>query len=141
MRTHWSVLPDDAQATQPLGARRHMRGHTREHFIQHEGERVLVTARVDVSLGAELLGTHVQQRTDGDARRSRERARGTLQSSCHAEVREKRTVVGEQDVLRLHVSVNDSCTMCMLQGTCHLRRDRERFVHRQLMLALQSFAE
>src|SRR3954454_20261388 len=81
---------------------------TRQHLVQHTGQTVLVTARVEARLRHRLLRAHV--RRGGQ----REAGLGEPAPSClghcerDAEIRDQRMAPGEQDVLWLDVATDDA---------------------------------
>jgi len=80
-----------------------------------------------------LLGRHVERRTDGHAF---EAAFRTTEGARQAEVAELReAVLGQPDVLRLHVAVNDAVAVRVLESLEHLIGDAEHGLDRQTVLA------
>ena len=77
-----------------------------KHFVRHDRKRVAVGRGADLA-ARDLLGRHVCGSAGGDAGQRLDRRR--LHQLGEAEIREDRVVVGaEQDVRRLHVSVDDA---------------------------------
>jgi hypothetical protein len=62
--------------------------------------------------------------------------------SCDSEIREQRLLLlGDENVIRLHVAVHVTCTVRVLQSAGHLARDAQRIGQRELRLAGQPRAE
>ena len=105
------------------------------HFVQDQSEREEVRSRVHL-FAAQLLGRHVGQRADRDARVGQEGS-GLGSRRCRvvwrnarvcfgdAEVENLRSARGQQDVGGLDVAVDDAGGMSRLEGVGEGRADLE----------------
>src|SRR6185295_2042262 len=110
---------------------------SREHLVEDAAEAVDVAASVDVGIRHPLLWTHVRRRTQRYTRRCQ-----LLRSECaggarNPEIGEESLPVLDKDVLRLDVAVDDSVAMRMIERACDLAGDAQRFVERELSLAIE----
>ena len=133
-------------SVQPAGddrlSRRSREGRfSHQHFIDDTAERVDVGARGDVAVAQRLLGAHVGRRADGDAGGGEPFAGRGIERAGDSEIGHHRFAVGEQDVLRFDVAVDQPVGMGVLECAGHLRRDANRLTHRQLLVALEPGAE
>jgi hypothetical protein len=94
-----------------------------QHLVQHRAEGVDVGSRVH-RLAARLLGAHVGGCADRHARLGEPLA-GLVarERAADAEVGDQRVAVGEQDVLRLHIAVDDAVAVGEIEPVGHLARD------------------
>ena len=104
-----------------------------QQLVQHAAEGVDVAPAVDAALPAGLLRAHVGRRADRHAGPGQ----GLLAAgrAGDPEVGHQRLAVGEQDVLRLDVPVDDVVAMGVVQRQGRLPDDADRLVHRELDLA------
>ena len=114
----------------------------RDHLVQHEAERVEVRARRDRA-AQELLGGRVAERADEALPR---RARRCLVLEARdAEVEQLRqrlaVVVVEEDVVGLHVAVDDAVLVRARERIEQIGRDVHRVREREGLLALEQHAE
>ena len=79
-----------------------------EHLVQHAAEAVEVAPPVDRRVAAGLLGAHVGRRADGEAGLGEPLAAGRASARAIPKSATMRVAVGEQDVLRLDVAVDDA---------------------------------
>ena len=101
-----------------------------EHFVKDHAERIDVRAVVHGLRLVELLGGHVARRAERHAG-YRERVVGLLaaQEFREAEVGDLHTAAFiNEDVLRLHVAVDDALLVRELQRVANLRHDGERLL-------------
>jgi hypothetical protein len=63
------------------------------------------------------------------------------QGARDAEVREDGPAIGEQDVLRFHIPMNDVCRMGVCQGTRDVARNLNRIVDGELPLYAEAIAK
>ena len=114
-----------------------------EHLEDDTGERVDVGGRAD-RLPARLLGTHVRRRPQ-DAAGCRQKLRAVQRRGaarvCDAEVGDQRDAVGEEDVLRLDVAVDETVLMRVAQRARDLAGEPQRFIQRQLPFACEAGAQ
>ncbi|HEX6059831.1 MAG TPA: hypothetical protein VFZ11_12550 [Gemmatimonadaceae bacterium] len=140
----------DAQRTRPvheplrehgLGRRADERGDPREHLVEHAAEREEVAASVVVALPHRLLGAHVGDGSAHDALRRRDLVERPLDRTRDPEVREACPCLAEEDVLRLHIAVDDAVPVRVVERPGERARDRDRVGHRELPLAQQALAK
>ena len=110
---------------------------TDEHLVEDTAERVDVGARVELG-AASLFRAHVGRRPHADARLCQ---RAGADRARDAEVGDEGMPVGEQNVLRLDVPVNDSAAVGVVERGGNLPRDPDGFVHGDLALAIQPVAQ
>jgi hypothetical protein len=110
------------------------RGHTTEHLVQHTPEAVQVATAVDVLGTYDLLGTHVLGRPDGDASLSEARTPGRADGSRDPEIGDHGVTIGQQDVGRLDITVDNVLTVRVAQGTADFPYDVQGFAQRQRAL-------
>ena len=103
-----------------------------EHLVQHTAEGVDVGPRIDVTFAERLLGAHVGDRSNRHSRlRHRVRRSGARAGARDAEVGEQRmSTAGNENVLRLHIAMNDALLVGGLQGVGDLARDLEGLFYR-----------
>ena len=128
-------------AHQGLGGGAGERGLSREHLVQHAGERVEIAPAVEVLLAGGLLRAHIGRRPDRHPRPGERLAAGGTHRLGDPEVRHHRVAALEQDVLRLDVAVDDAPAVRVAQRVGHLAGDPKRVVHRELLFAGQPVAE
>ncbi len=120
---------------------------SRQHFVQHATERVLVGPAVHVIPPRGLLRSHVQRSThDHPVSRfstpgipfadNRVRPAG-LRDPRNAKVRDQREPVREQNIFGLHVTMDDPLGMGVLKGAGNLVDQPEGLLQRQVLLAHQ----
>ena len=79
---------------------------TRQQLVEHAGQAVLVCPRVHLAVASGLLGTHVGGGPHAEAGLGQPVAGRDARGARDAEVRDQRVALGEQDVLRLHVAMD-----------------------------------
>ena len=110
-----------------------------EAFVEDAAEGVLVGTAVD-RLALDMLGGHVVDRADELARGGQPGDGARLLGE--AEVGQVDVILlGEQDVGRLDVAVDEPAAMSHVEGTCHLRQDRERQARLEGSVALEPLAQ
>ena len=118
------------------------RAHAREHLVDDARQRVDVAAPVDVGVAVGLLGAHVQRSTAHDAGVRLRVVDGGLEGARDAKVGEHRLPRAvEQDVLRLHVAVDQTARVRVRQRVRERARDRHDRVERELRLALHPVSQ
>ena len=112
-----------------------------EHLVHHARQAVDVALGRDVLAAHRLLGAHVRRRADGHARACQPLPSSHAHRARDAEIGHERATVGEQDVLRLDVAMDDALRVRVRQRLGDLLRQVERFVDRQLLLAIELVAQ
>jgi hypothetical protein len=112
----------------------------RQHLVQHASQAVEVAAEVDRLGPAGLLGAHVGGGADRDAGPGHPLAPGLAHRPGDAEIGQERMVLGQEDVLRLDVAMDQSLPMRVLEGVRHLTREADRLGQPELLLAREPFA-
>ena len=109
-----------------------------EQLVQHAGETVLIAATVEVAIRCRLLGTHVGRGAETHAGAGeRLRCAQIGARARNAEVGEQRYAVLQQDVLRLHVTMDDPVPVRILQSIRDRSGDAHGVGNRELRLALE----
>ena len=112
-----------------------------EHLVEHTRERVDIGSGVDV-LATDLFGTHVLRRTEDRAHAGGQlsgRARVRVdQRPRNPEIGDQREAIGEQDVLRFDVTMNDTVLVRVRQRACDLARETHRVLEGELSLAFEA---
>ena len=101
-----------------------------EHLVRHRRERIDVRARVDHPVARRLLGAHVLRGAEAEARLRHPRAAGVAYCERNAKVRNDRLPRLQQDILRLHIAVNHTMLVRVVQRASHRGRDAHGFIHR-----------
>lgn len=113
---------------------------TGQHLEENAAERIDVGAAVELVIAGGALGAHVSrcpQRRSGYSqriRRSRNRARNT-------EISNERVAMVEQDILGLHIAVDDPAAVRVGQCVADLAGDAQRVVDRKLFLSFKAASE
>ena len=143
-----SVCGDGARRFYLMLAQHALRGrplerwHTRHHLVHNASQRVHVDPAVQVAIARRLLGAHVMQRADRNARLGQRRPRsGRRNRARHAEVRDHGVTLIEEDVLRLHVPMDDVVPVRVFERVPYFPRDAHDFVQRELLLAIDAGAQ
>ena len=79
---------------------------TRQQLVEDAGQAVLVGPGIDLAVASGLLGTHVGGGPHAQAGLGQPVAGRDARGARDAEVRDQRMALGEQDVLRLHVAMD-----------------------------------
>jgi hypothetical protein len=111
-----------------------------QHLVQHAPQRVDVGSRVHRWIAGRLFGTHVRRGSQRETRGG-EPSVVVRHQLGDAEVGQQRVAAAEQNVLRLHVPVDDALAPGPDEGVGDLTSDRHRLVHRELVLAREPGAE
>src|SRR6185312_4813521 len=119
-RTRWCGALSHHFRDYRLHARTGERRVAAEHFVCHGADGVDVGARIDVLLTHGLLGRHVLRSAERQSGLCHANATSLLHCECDTEVSYECTAVVKQHVLRLHVAVNHTMTMCVIERACHL---------------------
>ncbi len=120
------VLADDRDAVVPDEGR-----SPGQHLVEHHTQRVEVGARCDVP-SHRLLGRHVGGGADDGALLGEPRA---IQRERQTEIAQhRRTVLGEPDIPRLEIAVDDRPCVRVLEGDADLLGDAQGFLDGQAML-------
>ncbi len=129
------VLHQDAR-----NRRRVERELPHEHLIGHHTEAVDVRAAVHLAVAGGLLGAHIMRRPDRDARTGQRRPPGRgRERLCDSEVRHHHATPAplEQDVVGLHVAMDDPECVRGPEGIRRLLHDATGFVGGQSPTPLQ----
>ena len=130
---------------QPRHDRLHARPRERrladQHLVRHRTERIHVAARIDGALAHRLLGTHVLRRAEREPGLRHPLAAGALHGERDAEVGHERVAALQQDVLRLDVAMDHAEAVRVAERIGDFARDADRFVDRQLAVALEARAQ
>ncbi len=87
---------------------------SREKLVEHAGKAVLVGPGIDgFTLG--LLGTHVEGSPHAQSRTGQTSVGGGVRGPRDTEVRHQGVALGEQDVLGLHVAMNQVATVGVVE--------------------------
>ena len=111
-----------------------------QHLVGNDPEAVEVRAAVDLPVARGLLGTHVVRRPDGHAGRGERRSsRRGGEGLGDPEVGDDDPAAAalQQDVVRLHVPVDDSERVRGAEGVGRFHHDAARFLGRKAPAALQ----
>ncbi len=106
----------------------------RDHLVDHAAERVDVSSPVDVGGSAGLLGTHVLRRADRQAGPG-DRLLVASHRPGDPEVGHHGVPIGDQDVGRLDVAVDEASLVGIGQRLGHLAPEAKGLAHRELLLA------
>ena len=87
----------------------------RQHFVEHAAECVDIRASIHCR-AAGLLRGHIGRGTYGHPRLGELRPSSVLEPLGHAEVRDQRVAVGEEDVLRLQIAVHHALAVRVVEG-------------------------
>ena len=121
------------------------RGLPRQHLVHDAREAVDVALVAEARLPARLFRAHVFRGSDGDTRVrhdiGRRRHSGDGAGARDAEVREHRVPVGEQDVLRLHVAMDETVAVGVVEPRPDFLRDAQGVLDREPRLPLQSLPQ
>ena len=111
-----------------------------DHLIEHATETVDVAATVH-GLAHGLLGAHVRGRTDRHPALRERVEDGLAHGLPDPEVGHERVPVLQHDVLRLHVAVDDTVAVRVIEGTGHVGGDPHGLLHRELPLDHEPVAQ
>ncbi len=112
-----------------------------EHLVRHGPQRVDVGAGIDRAVTRGLLRAHVLRRTERETGLRHALAAGLAHGEGDAEVRHERLAVGEQDVLRLEIAVDDATAMRVVERLRDGDGESHGLLHGQLLLALEAGAQ
>jgi len=112
-----------------------------QHFVDHAREAVEVAPASQVLLAARLLRAHVFRRPQRQPALGHHFHPDRGERARDAEVGEHRVEVREQDVLGLHVAMDESLAMRVVECHAHVTRDPDRLREWHPPLALQSLAQ
>jgi hypothetical protein len=115
-----------------------------KHLVQHAAQTVDIAATVQRSLTYELFRAHVDRCADRQAGIGQRFAAPTFGSGnrfSDAEVGDEGVGLGQQDVSRLDVAVDDTLAMGMVQRISHLSCDLHRVNGRKFSFSGQPVAE
>src|SRR6266571_4962772 len=113
----------------------------REHLVHDAGETVDVALVPEVLLAARLLRAHVLRGPHRDAGVCHDFRPGGAAGAGDTEVREQSVPVREQDVLRLHVPMDEPVAVGVVEPGAQLLGDAQRLVHRERFLAVEAVAQ
>ena len=112
-----------------------------EHLEERARERVDITARRDLLLGRRLFGGHVVRRAQRQAGFRHASAGGGTYRQCDAEVGDHRAPIGEEDILRLDVTMHDTTRMRIAQGIRDVARNLHGFIDTELCFTIELRAQ
>jgi len=112
----------------------------RQHLVEHRTERVHVGPRVELAIAGRLLRAHV------GGRPHRESSLGQLlliyqEGTGNTEIGHQCLPIGEQNVLRLDVAMNDAVAVSIVEGERGFAGDAQSLIHGELPLSLESLPE
>jgi hypothetical protein len=138
-RTQVGRRPGETLGEDRLLARAGERRLAGQHLVEHAAQGVDVRARIDGALADRLLGAHVVRRAQREAGLGQPVVTRFVRRERpgDAEVGDQRMAAGQEDVLRLDVSVDHPMLVGVVQPVGHLTRDADGIGHRQLALARQ----
>src|SRR4051812_21602628 len=87
-----------------------------QHLVRQRSKRKNIRPRRQLALGHRLLGTHVVWSAECHARVRHSVVAGFAGRQCNSEISYERASVVKQNVGRLDVAVNDSMSMCVVEG-------------------------
>ena len=114
-----------------------MRWLSGKHFVADARERINVAARADVFLRRRLFRRHVERGAERQARFGQAAASGRAHCERDAEVGHHRPAVGEENVLRLDVAMDDALFVRVVQCIGDVGGDLHRVVDADLRLAIE----
>ena len=112
----------------------------REQLVRHASERIDVRAVVGVGVARRLFRRDVRRRADaGSCRRERIARRHARRRNGlrNAEVRDGGGAAGHEHVVRLDVAMHDALRVGVLEGTCHIAKNRIHVAQRQRAILRQ----
>src|SRR2546429_3504873 len=113
-----------------------------QHLVHDARQAVLVAAAIDVLAAGGLLRAHVGGRAhDRAGLREMPRVARRAQGPRDAEVRHHCRPPRQHDVFRLDIAVHDPVAVRVRERARHLRRDAQRVLLGQLLLALEPVAQ
>ena len=99
---------------------RYMGRVAKRDLVQHASERVHIRPPVDGRAGHELLGAHVHRRSDDEPCRGAKVAERVRRHEGDAEIREDRALLDDENVLGLHVAVDDGVPVRHVESLRHV---------------------
>ncbi len=114
---------------------------TRQQLVEDAGEAVLVGPGVDLALASGLLGTHVGGGPHAQAGLGQPAAGREARGARDAEVRDQGVALREQDVLGLHVAMNQPFPVGVVERFAGLPHQAEGLRHRERALASEPLAQ
>ena len=115
---------------------------TSQHLVRHDAKRVQIHAMIESGIRRGLLGRHVRRRAHCQPRRGERRAlRGIAHGLGNAEVGHQGVSIGEQNVFRLDVAVDDAALVRVGERVGHFAQDVHRVADRQRATSRQQIAE
>jgi hypothetical protein len=124
-----------------MDGRARMRRAAGEHLVAHRGQRILIGPGIR-RLRQRLLGRHIHGGADAVALIGEVIGERPVDRNRDAEVRQHRVaVLGEKDVLRLHVAMHHAGPMGIGQRRRALAGDAERVRHAEPLLAAEPLAQ
>ena len=111
-----------------------------EHFVQHAAQAVQIGGRAH-GLASGLLWGHVHRRPDGHSRLCQLLRIGFTDRLRDPKVRDQRMLARQQNILWLHVAMDDALLVRKPQCTRYLDGDANGVVHRKLSLPIDAIAQ
>ena len=112
-----------------------------EHLVEHAAQGIEIAPAIHVLVAGRLLGAHVRRRSHGEAGARRAHLARQLDHVRDAEVGDVRVIVGEQDVRRLDVAVDDAVPMRVLERVTYFFGNAQRHRDGQWSFPLDALLE
>ncbi len=112
-----------------------------QHLIQNTGQAVEITGGGKLTLPGGLLGTHVLRGTERNPHPGHHARSDGAAGACNTEVGEHRVAVGEEDVLGLHVAVQEAFAVGVVERGANLAGDPDRVGERKAPRGGQPLAQ